>query len=69
MKVPSKTAEKISQEVNDLMDRLGVSKFVAIVGDPDSDAVTILKRGDVCWIAGALTMQIHEQEKEWDLDY
>lgn len=63
------SAVQLIKRVEELMSELGVDKYTFIVSDPDSDEIATGQRGDVCWRAGALHLELDRIRGAWREEY
>jgi hypothetical protein len=47
------------------LDALGISTAAVIFRDPDSESIVSMRRGDPCWLSGALRMAEQEVTDNW----
>lgn len=47
------------------LDAMGIETAVVVFRDPDSHAVMTIRRGDPCWLSGALRMIEQEVTDNW----
>lgn len=47
------------------LDELGIHTAVVVFRDPDSESCVSLRRGDACWLSGALRMVEQEVTDNW----
>lgn len=61
MSAVNKSAKALSKE----LDRLHIHTASLVFRDPDSEAVVSMRRGDPCWLSGALRMAEQEVTDNW----
>lgn len=58
-------ASKLAQAIDNKLEALGIRTATVVFRDPDSESVVSIRRGDPCWLSGALRMVEQEVTDNW----
>lgn len=55
----------VVKDLSRRLDELDISTAAIVFRDPDSESIVSMRRGDSCWLSGALRMVEQEVTDNW----